>query len=160
MKKLYNIINKLLDEHKGGEIFFDNLDYVIRKEDFIIRDLFNMIPKNKQQYIVCSGKFGKYLYENINKLSTHNKSLIVLEGGLRLNKKVELDHIKDMIRENEYIFIDDSYYSGKTRRVIEEGIKNAGGKLTSIYVVYDGSPLRLKEVKSLYRYYDNEQEIC
>jgi hypothetical protein len=153
MNKLYEIIEETLHDFTGGELFFDQLDLQIRKNAFIIQDLFKTIPVEKRKNIICSGKFGAYLVKNIKKLADNNESLILLHGGIRYDGYVNLKHMKDDLRGKEYIFIDDSLYEGRTKNAIKKEIESCGAILTDTYVVYDGSIRRQHNVNSLYRYY-------
>jgi len=78
---------------------------------------------------------------------------LLLEGGLRYSKKINLKHIAHNIKKKDFIFIDDSYYLGRTRNVIRAEIKRLRGSLEHTYVIYDGSKIKDKEVTSLYRYH-------
>lgn len=55
----------------------------------------------------------------------------------------------------EYVFIDDSYYSGKTMKGIEKALQNINpnAKIIKTFVVYDGSKSKNNDVISLFRYY-------
>lgn len=54
---------------------------------------------------------------------------------------------------NKFIFLDDSYYSGKTARKVKAAVEDNGGEIVRTYVFYDGSPEKRDDVVSLYRYY-------
>lgn len=66
----------------------------------------------------------------------------------------------DLLKCNEFIFIDDSYYSGKTMKGIEKALQNINpsAKITETFVVYDGSKVKNDNIISLFRYYDRSYE--
>ena len=86
-------------------------------------------------------------------------NLFLLPGGLRLDTS-KLNGINNnykkiwKITSSQYMFLDDSYYSGKTLNAVSEYVGRFGGIIQNSYVFYDGSPERT-DVQSLYRYYDN-----
>jgi len=147
---LDEIVRQCLEQHKGGEKFFDHLDKTIQ-EIPVVYDLFDSI-KHDRKNIIVSGKFGVF-FKNL--FSSH-PNIIVVSGGLRKNIKIkDLTYLEYKIKTEDYIFIDDSFYSGKTRNAIKNEIERLGGKLINTYVIYDGSIERDISVSSLYRYYDN-----
>ena len=80
--------------------------------------------------------------------------IINVNGGLRTGDLIDnLDYLKSYIKDKKYIFLDDSYYSGKTQRAVRNEIERLGGKLVNTFVIYDGSVNKSEDVKSLYRYY-------
>lgn len=146
----------MLEEYEGGEQFFDNLDANIQHETIIYR-LLDLIPA-KHRNIIVSGKFGRFFSNWYNSEIDYGVTLdkiIAVEGGLRKGIKLNLDYMSNFIRGKEFIFIDDSFYSGKTRDAVKSEIERHSGKLANTYVVYDGSKEKDGTVHSLYRYYDN-----
>lgn len=78
---------------------------------------------------------------------------IIVQGGLRKNNSI-LD-LSPFIQEGkEYLFLDDSYFSGKTAQVIKEEIEKNKGVFSGCFVIYDGSQSPIHKVNSIYRYYD------
>ncbi len=55
----------------------------------------------------------------------------------------------------DFVLLDDSFYSGKTRGLIRDELERQGGRLVHTYVIYDGCRGRDPEVTGLYRYYDH-----
>jgi hypothetical protein len=154
LNELNKIVEECLSQHKGGEKFFDHLDKEIQKEP-IINELINMIDNEN---IIVSGKFGIF-FNNYIKSFCSNYNVIVVKGGLRVGKEIDnLSYLKEQICDKEFLFIDDSFYSGITRNVIKTELERLGGKLTKTLVVYDGNKKKDHTVKSLYRYYDNFKE--
>lgn len=154
MYELDKIVKEMLEQHIGGEIFFDHLDQAIQTEP-IIKQLYDMVIKDHNDIkIIVSGKFGNFFS---NWYATNYKTqemIIVVNGGLR--KKVPIDnlnYLKQYISNQDYIFLDDSYYSGKTQRAVKDEIERLGGRLVNTFVIYDGSKIQDENVKSLYRYH-------
>ena len=88
----------------------------------------------------------------------HNLGVSVdflVPGGLRHDpSKINLAPFKDQIEGRHFVFLDDSYFSGKTAMVVKEEIEKLGGVFVGTLVAYDGAKVRDKDVWSLYRYYD------
>lgn len=87
------------------------------------------------------------------------EELYLLMGGIRKGEPAYLG-VTELSCTN-YVFLDDSYYSGKTKSGIEEALKNidSKAKITNTFVVYDGGIKFDKTVHSLFRYYNNAHDI-
>ena len=109
--------------------------------------MFSIAPENN--IVIASGGFGKFIQRNYPE-----KNLLLLNGGLRHTKILSLEHITDQIKKKDFIFIDDSYYLGRTRNVIRAEIERLDGYFKHSYVVYDGSKHIDKEITSLFRYHE------
>lgn len=148
--KMFETVNGLLEKYIGGQIFFTELDKAVKFSDEILNSLVYKVnarfPKAKT---IASGEIG---------LAMHNLGVkidLLVAGGLRFDpSKCNLEPFSDRIKGQEFIFIDDSYFSGKTAMVVKEEIERLGGKWLGCYVAYDGSKIRDKDVYALYRYYD------
>lgn len=144
------VVKDCINKHEGGEVFFDNLDENIRKINIV--DV--LLEKIKEDCVfVVSGKFGRYFYQTYS-----NKfAILVVNGSLRKSdSKVEICDIFDFyggVNDRDFIFIDDSFYSGKTRNKINEFLERFRSKIIHSYVVYDGSLIKQENVTSLYRYH-------
>ena len=80
----------------------------------------------------------------------------LVPGGLRHDpSKINLEPFADQIDGKHFMFIDDSYFSGKTVAVVKEEIERLGGNFLGTLVVYDGAKEKNVNVWSLYRYYDH-----
>lgn len=143
---LDSIIQQLLTKYKGGQIYFSVLDKSIQHK-IIVDKLLSIISKNNT--IIVSGGFGKF-FKNIYP----EKKILLLSGGLRHLKRMSLDYMGDKIKKKDFIFIDDSYYLGRTRNVIRAEIERLQGNFKHTYVIYDGCKFKDKEVTSLYRYHE------
>lgn len=151
MNELDLVVKKMLEQHKGGEKFFDHLDLAVQSQP-IVDELLELI---QEKNIIVSGKFGVF-FSNYIKDQGRGLNLILVSGGLRKDTTIEdLEYMKTDIRRRDFVFVDDSFYSGKTRDVVKHEIERNGGTLKTTYVIYDGSRVKDTSVKSLYRYYDN-----
>lgn len=155
--KLFQKVNELLEKYIGGEIFFNELDGAVKFNEEILTQLLTIANAIKNNYpnpqdilTIASGEIG---------LSLHNLGIPVdflVKGGLRHNPNdINLTPFADKIKNKRFIFIDDSYFSGKTLQVIKEEIEKLGGKVIFSVVAYDGSRKQEESVYSLYRYYDH-----
>ena len=149
IQKLNCIIKEMLETHKGGHVFFDNLDKALQDES-ILDLLIEKIPENKS--IAVSGKFGLFFMGYYYAKFKTDKNIIYFPGGLR-NNNPEILIPKNHIEGRKFIFIDDSFYLGRTRDKIKEYIESNGWSLYHTFVIYDGSRNLDLNVSSLYRYY-------
>ena len=156
-KNIESLVNKCLIEHEGGEKFFDAIDDEFRNDKRLLTTMINKVIKNETfDYIIVSGKFGKVFKnfcENNNIYSPNN--IITVNGSLRKGKEIKDFSQKYNINNKNIVFIDDSFYLGRTRDKIKNHIINNGGNLISTYVFYDGSKIKDTNVHSFYRYYDH-----
>lgn len=153
MQELNAIVKEMLDTYKGGEVFFDNLDNALRNKSnlVIIKELLNKINNIQNSNIIVSGKFGVFFKQYIKIKGIKTNSLICVGGGLRKGKSVNLS--KETLENSEYIFIDDSFYSGATKNAIEKELNKINSHIKTTYVIYDGSINKCNSIVSLYRYY-------
>ena len=122
------IIKDLLKEHpEGGEKFFDALDLLIRGDSDILSMFLDFVMNNLSENItygvVLSGKFGCVLYNNYGYILSKyfDGGIILTNGGIRKGEPAYLG-VTELSCTN-YVFLDDSYYSGKTKSGIEEALK-------------------------------------
>lgn len=158
IKEMESIVSECLKQHEGGEKFFDAIDENLRNDNLLITMMIGKVIENEKfDYIIVSGKFGK-VFKNfaLNHIGEdfYNK-IIVVNGGLRENNEINNFYDYYDIKDKNLIFIDDSYYLGRTRDKIKSTIETNGGKLLCTYVFYDGSKIKDNLVHSFYRYYDN-----
>jgi len=142
-----NIVDSVLLKYKEGQDFFSNLDFSFRNKR-VMDILLASIP-NKYK-IVTSGSFGRKL----SKIYPHKVDLL-LPGNLRHMSKYDLSAQRKQIKKHDYIFLDDSYYSGRTVNVVRNAIEEQQGNLVKTYVLYDGKKTKDKDVEYFYRYFDN-----
>lgn len=148
VKNLFDTVNECLEKYIGGEIFFDELDKAVKFDKELLSEL---LFKTREAYpeakIIASGEIG---------LCLHNFGFdvdLIVQGGLRKNKE-PLDLSKFVNKGEKFVFIDDSYFSGKTSFVVKEALEKVGCILLGTFVIYDGCAEKRKDVKSIYRYYD------
>ena len=172
---VHQIINKIvidcLRQHTGGPQFFTEIDKRFQDKNIVNElltkaslraDRMNEYASNRPQ-IIMSGRFGIF----VNNLIGMDEAGIdfpfnhfVVNGSLRGENPVVkvLEYaqtVKHDYFNNKFVFIDDSFYSGKTRNAIKAFLALSGLELAHTYVVYDGSKIQDPGVSSLYRYYDN-----
>lgn len=142
-----NIVDSVLLKYKEGQEFFSNLDLSFRNKK-VIDILLHSIPKDCK--IITSGSFGRKIT-----LLYPEKVSLLLPGDLRHMEKYSLDSIRDRIKHQDYIFLDDSYYSGRTVNVVRKALEEQQGNLVKTFVIYDGKKNKDKDIEYFYRYFDN-----
>lgn len=148
MKEIFNKVNDCLEKYIGGEIFFDELDKTVKFDKEILEYFIQKVKKEyKDIRTIASGEFG---------LCLHNYNFpvdILVQGGLRKGNKIS-DLSNFIEKGKKYLFLDDSYFSGRTAQIIKEEIERNESIFLGCYVIYDGSHFAMHPIKSLYRYYD------
>ena len=148
---IFEKVNKLLEQYIGGQIFFTELDKAVKFDKEVLEELIIEVYNHTDltTFTIASGEIG---------LAMHNLNVDVdylVPGGLRHDpSKINLTPFADKIKGRRFMFIDDSYFSGKTAMVVKEEIERLGGIFVGTLVVYDGSKTKEENVWSLYRYYD------
>lgn len=149
---IFEKVNNLLEQYIGGQIFFTELDKAVKFDKEVLEALVAEAYSLGLDHTFCtiaSGEIG---------LAMHNLGVPIdylVPGGLRHDpSKINLAPFADKIKGKRFIFIDDSYFSGKTAVVVKEEIERLGGIFTGTLVAYDGSKVKEENVWSLYRYYD------
>ncbi len=157
MHEMRDIANECIKTHKGGETYFTELDSMIKQNENLMINYINyIIKKEKINDVIISGEIGE-VYKNlwINNKIPFNIKLHLLPGGLRNNVEIKnTENSNKSIYNKELIFIDDSFYSGKTLNKVDGYVTKNRGLIKTAYVFYDGSLEKHDHVKSLYRYYD------
>lgn len=149
---MFDTVNKLLEQYIGGQIFFTELDKAVKFDANILTELVIKVQAEYAQDVktIASGEIG---------LAMHNLGVQVdflVPGGLRHDpSKINLAPFVDKIKDKKFVFIDDSYFSGRTAFVIQEEIEKLGGIFIGSVVAYDGAKVKDDTVDSLYRYYDH-----
>lgn len=147
--QMFEKVNVLLEKYVGGQIFFTELDKAVKFNQQILEELVNKAKSFHDCLTIASGEIG---------LSMHNLGVkidLLVPGGLRHDPtKINLEPFTYKIEGKDFIFIDDSYFSGKTAMVVKEEIERLGGRFIGSLVAYDGSKYKEDNVWSLYRYYD------
>lgn len=154
-KKLDSIINRCLDEYGGGIEFFSALDSHIK--DIINEDILLSLTKGlKDEWVATSGGFGDTIYKLWKDGKFQCKGIVVFNGKMMTNDiGVKAWYPQEFdLNIKSFIYLDDSYFSGGTYRKINSFLKHFGSSIKYVYVVYDGSKIKLNRVKSFFRYYD------
>lgn len=110
--------------------------------------------------LVLSGGFGGYLAEKI-KSDNLPFDYLLFNGQLREGRKPELwdshSYTRNFYEEGytpTWWFIDDSYYSGRTKLVLSKELKEYSEyKLTNTVVIYNGCPRWSPDVNAVYSWY-------
>lgn len=146
---IFDKVNALLEQYIGGQIFFTELDKAVKFDKEVLEELVST-AKCTGALTIASGEIG---------LAMHNLGVKVnylVPGGLRHDpSKINLAPFAEHIRGQHFLFLDDSYFSGKTAQVVKEEIERLGGHFLGTLVAYDGSKVKEENVWSLYRYYDH-----
>ena len=148
--EMFETVNNLLEKYIGGQIFFTELDKSVKFNKEILTELVQRVERTfPLANTIASGEIG---------LAMHNLGVeidLLVPGGLRFDPtKINLEPFADRIKGQQFIFVDDSYFSGKTATVVKEEIERLGGTWLGSFVAYDGSKSKEENVFSLYRYYD------
>ena len=153
MESFIQDIDNLLEQYVGGTLFFDELDNKIRCNPEIMQMLLDVVDTEfPDAKIITTGSFGIALnYIFPDRVHIH------LDGGIRKDtSKVSILHsITDKIKDQSFVILDDSFFSGRTAFTIGNEIERLGGTVLKIIVAYDGCKFKYYNVQSLYRYYDN-----
>ena len=150
---MVNMVNDLLIKYVGGETFFDALDEEIRINDAWLYTMINHVLTNEEfDGFIVSGKFGKRFKDFYLNNYHPNKEVLVCNGALRKGNDIGLDNYD--LNNKKYIFLDDSFWSGKTRDVVQKYVEENNGIFLKSYVFYDGNKEKSQNVESFYRYYD------
>ena len=158
--EMIRIVQKCIELHSGGEEYFDELDGLIKEDEQFIISFFSYITQESDvKNIIVSGELGYKIAVLRNKYNWFLKDCNIeyVNGSLRKGVPIQYSNWKlDSYRSQPFIFVDDSYYSGKTLRMVRTYIEEVlDGYLQDSYVFYDGSIDNLDDVVSLYRYYDH-----
>lgn len=158
MSLVNDIVKQMLETHTGGEKFFDNLDASLQNSEVMEVFYKTLIDKywRPDVELIVSGKFGMFFANYFEHLRP-----IVVRGGLRKNPTLneELEYLRGRIEGIDCVFIDDSFFLGRTRLAIKNEVERLGGRLIDTVVIYDGGKYKLDSVKSLYRYYDHHPVV-
>ena len=156
------IVNECLDKYKGGEGYFNKLDGMIKNnETLMILFLIYAVHNSNCYDVILSGEIGlKYFKLQLEKKIPDYINLMIVNGGLRKGNEITggimsgCEVIPGDLDSMQIIFIDDSFYSGRTANKITEFVESRCGTVIGNYVFYDGSKEKYDDVKSIYRYYD------
>jgi hypothetical protein len=169
IKRIDTIVKDISKTTPGGNIFFDKLDSEIKKPkniDIII-NLFEKIYSDfgLNYNLVISGGFGDLIMSLLKRGDIKCKgSILQVSGGLtsHFNDMDKIKKVKEVIiqkqigdiNNRDFIFVDDSFYSGTTGFSIDVFLKSLGSNIIKTYVVYDGNDTKSSNRIALYNYYD------
>jgi len=147
--------------------FLERIDEFIISPDNMdmIRKMFEIIEKQEGNVnIVSSGSFGLWIYQLVEEGEIEfDGNIVIVSGQIRKVKEDEGNKIiilkqRHDIEDEEFIFMDDSYFSGGTRDKINDFLKKFGSKITRSFVFYTHNPENPKKVYSSYCYSENHIE--
>ena len=158
---MHPIVSECLDKYKGGEGYFNELDGMIKNnETLMVLFLLYAVQDSGIKNVILSGEIGlKYFKLQLENKIPNYINLMVVNGGLRKGSEItggimsNCEVIPENLNDMDVIFIDDSFYSGKTRNKVNEFLYHRGTVIYGTYVFYDGSKEKHDDVYSLYRYY-------
>lgn len=153
-KKIDLIVDEMLKKYGGGRQFFDALDDAI-KDITSIDMIIALVKGNSNEYIVSTGEFGDILHRLYLKGKIDCKGVVVFNGKIN-TLDLGATHFYPEgfdISDKKFIFVDDSLFSGKTYKRIEEFLNKHNSQIREINVIYDGSREKSEKIKSFFRYY-------
>lgn len=159
---MHPIVNECLEKYKGGEGYFNELDSMIKNnETLMVLFLMYAVQVSGIKNVILSGEIGlKYLKLQLENKVPNYINLMIVNGGLRKGHEItggimsNFEVIPEKLVDMDVIFIDDSFYSGKTLDKVKEFLYYRGTVVYRAYVFYDGSKKKRDNIVSLYRYYD------
>jgi hypothetical protein len=169
IKRIDTIVKDISKTTPGGNLFFDKLDSEIKKTkniDIIVKLFEKIYPDFTLDYnLVVSGGFGDLVMFLLKRGDIKcNGTILQVSGGLtsHFTDMDKIKKVKEVIIQNQigdinnkdFIFVDDSFYSGTTEFSINQFLRTLGSKIIKTYVVYDGNDKKSMDRISLYNYYD------
>lgn len=156
------IVTECLTKHIGGENYFNELDGMIKNNEILLVLFLMYAVQDSGVYnVILSGEIGiKYIQLQLKNKIPDYINLMAVNGGLRRGNDVvggiasNCSLIPDDFDDDIVIFIDDSFYSGKTANKVKKFVNARNGEVVRTYVFYDGCKEKHDDVVSLYRYYD------
>jgi hypothetical protein len=146
--RLARVVDATLAVHGGGSAFFDALDASLRSRCFL--QLLVDWSGERSPNVVVSGRFGRW-FRRYN--PRRARDVLLLRGGIGGSNEPVLRPLPERVEGRQYVFYDDSLYSGATRRTVASALARAGGTLVRTYVLYDGSLQPDPAVTGMFRYH-------
>ena len=141
-----DVVEKNLRIYSGGELFFDKMDEDIKSNRRILQALFDLKEKIFPNHsVIMSGEVAERAKEFGFGVD------VMVNGGLRKN---EICCNSPPQSNGKFVFIDDSFFQGRTCEKVKQWLAHTGNLLEYCLVGYDGCREKLPYVISLYRYYD------
>jgi len=162
--KIVDVVNNLKkNKPEGGANFFDRMDEFVR-DPKNINMVFHLIDKIRQEQgtsfnLILTGKFGDWIYNLIKTGKIKISGIVIhVSGSLRSSIKNKSFQIiqgnENRVYNQKFVLLDDSYYSGSTKKEIDKHLQKYNAKIIKTYVFYDGSFQKRSDVYAVYRYYD------
>jgi len=159
------MVSAILSEHPGGESFFNCLDEKlasIHYFDWIHLKVSEFVRAVQETHgvdcrYICSGAFGSLFMGYLNMIGETEIRGYHVRGGLRKETSLPplmLTAFEDDLIGKICIFVDDSFYSGRTRDKIKLAVESCEAILGATIVLYDGAAKVDESVFSLTRFYD------
>jgi hypothetical protein len=148
---LDGLVEECITRYGGGRAYFDQLDENVRTPFFFealtetVDARYGHLPP-----LVVTGKFGEEYRDWLKKSGREWHTILLFQGSLRYDNFVT---VPGSLREG-YVFLDDSFYLGRTLAAVSTGLNRHGSRILSTHVIYDGSRYRLPQA-ALYRYFDH-----
>ena len=129
-----SMVNECLIQHEGGENFFDALDEMMRNDTLLITMLLGKVLENEKfDFLIVSGTFGKlfkeYTVKNIEGALVDK--VICVPGGLRNGTKITPFWDEINVKNKHFVFLDDSFYLGRTRNTVRDAVLEHEGLFNS-----------------------------
>lgn len=162
--KIVDVVNNFKkNKPEGGANFFNRMDEFVcdPKNVDMVYHLFDKIRQEQgtNYNLILTGKFGDWIYNLIKTSKIKVTGIVVhVSGSLRSSIKNKTFQIiggdENGVYNKNFILLDDSYYSGSTKKEIDKHLKKYKAKIIKTYVFYDGSFQKRSDVYAVYRYYD------
>jgi hypothetical protein len=154
LDRLNAIVQKTLDEFGGGRMFFTVLDEAIKdvyNEDMVL----HLLSGKEKQWIASSGGFGDRIYQLYKEGKFKCRGVVIFNGKMTTYDMGVYKYYPSEfnLSNKKFVYVDDSYFSGKTATKINNYLSDKNSKINSIEVIYDGSKDKKANVKSFFRYY-------
>jgi len=150
--------------------FLEKIDeFIIEPENInMIRDMFTIMESQLYSSnfdIITSGSFGLWVYDLVERgIIDFDGNIVVVTGKIRKVKEDENNPIEIIkmrhkgISYKQFVFLDDSYFSGGTRDKINEFIKKYNSIIYRTFVFYTHNRENTEDIYSTYCYSDNHAE--
>jgi len=150
--------------------FLEKIDeFIIEPENInMIRDMFTIMESQLYSSnfdIITSGSFGLWVYDLVERgIIDFDGNIVVVTGKIRKVKEDENNPIEIIkmrhkgISYKQFVFLDDSYFSGGTRDKINEFIKKYNSIVYRTFVFYTHNRENTEDIYSTYCYSDNHAE--
>ena len=155
MSLINEVVKELLNKYVGGKTYFHILDDSIKFNEKIIQEKLSSINDLENKIIILSGEIAYQVKNYCDKYLPNQKYLITC-GSPRKGQELKIDFENSNIDLSlTPIFVDDTFYSGKTFESVRSFLLKELDILVDIcFVAYDGCKIKKINVYSLFRYFD------